>query len=337
MVKKKSLAAIIVLLMLAIAGPVAWHVYHSGQKQEEIVGTLTLGFGEGEAASAIYIADKLNFFAANGVKVTLRPFEVALASYQAMLKGEVDVSGPTEYVIVGGAFRNEKISAVSTIVKADLLSIIGRKDHGIEKVSDLAGKRIGLMRNTILEFYLGRFLDLHGLSIHDVTLVDMNFSEGVGSIKKGEVDAVVTSPPFYDSIKSSLGAGAVGWSVQSGQWLYGVLTGRNDWITRNQGLLVRLLKALEQANLYLAQHPKEAKAIVQKRLHLDAGTVDRIWQRNLFSLTLDQSLITAMEDEARWMIHNNLTAGKKTIPNFLDFIHTKSLKEVNPNSVNIIR
>lgn len=53
MVKKKSLAATIVLLMLAIAGPVAWHVYHSGQKQEEIVGTLTLGFGEGEAASAI--------------------------------------------------------------------------------------------------------------------------------------------------------------------------------------------------------------------------------------------------------------------------------------------
>ena len=57
-----------------------------------------------------------------------------------MLKGEVDVSGPTEYVIVGGAFRDEKIQIVSTIVKADFISIIGRKDHGIEKVSDLAGK-----------------------------------------------------------------------------------------------------------------------------------------------------------------------------------------------------
>ncbi len=259
------------------------------------------------------------------------------ASYQAMLKGEVDVSGPTEYVIVGGAFRNEKIQAVSTIVKADLLSIIGRKDHGIEKVSDLAGKRIGLPRNTILEFYLGRFLDLHGLSIHDVTLVDMIYSEMEGSIKKGRVDAVVAAPPFYDAIKSSLGAKAVEWSAQSGQLLYGVLTCRNDWIARNPDLLVRLLKGLEQANLYMAQHPNEAKSIVQKRLNLDAGYVDRIWKRNLFSLTLDQSLITAMEDEARWMIHNNLTAGKKTIPNFLNFIHTKSLKEVNPNSVNIIR
>ncbi len=124
---------------------------------------------------------------------------------------------------------------------------------------------------------------------------------------------------------------------QSGQLLYGVLTSRNDWIARNPVPLVRLLKAIDQANLYIAQHPKEAKAIVQRRLNLDPGYVDRIWQRNLFSLSLDQSLITAMEDEARWMIHNNLTAGNKTIPNFLDFIHAKSLKEVNPNSVNIIR
>ena len=201
--KKRSIAAIVVILMLVIAGLVAWYVTHSGRKQVEIAGIVTLGFVEGEAASAIYIADKLNFFATNGVKVTLRPFGVGLASYNAMLKGEIDVSGPTEYAIVGGAFRQEKIQIVSTIVKADLISIIGRKDHGIEKVPDLAGKRIGLPRSTILEFYLGRFLDLHGLSIDEVTLVDMNLSQGVGSIQKGAVDAVVTHPPFYDSIKSS--------------------------------------------------------------------------------------------------------------------------------------
>jgi NitT/TauT family transport system substrate-binding protein len=337
MVKKRSMMAIAVILMLVIGGIVAWYITPLRRKAVEIVGSLTLGFVDGEAASAIYIADKLDFFAANGVKVTLRPFGMGLDSYKAMLKGEIDVSGPTEYPIVVGAFRGEKIQIVSSIVKADLISIIGRKDQGIEKVSDLARKRIGLPRNTISEFFLGRFPDLHGLRIDEVILVDMNFSQGLGSIQKGAVDAVVTLPPFYDSIKGSLGASAVEWSAQSGQLLYGVLTCRNDWIARNPLALVGLLRTIEQANLYIAQHPKEAKAIVRKRLNLDAGYVDRIWQRNLFSLSLEQSLVTAMEDEARWMIHNNLTAGNKTIPNFLDFIHTKSLKEVNPNSVNIIR
>ena len=239
-------------------------------------------------------------------------------------------------MIVAGAFRHEKIEAVSAIVKADFISIIGRKDHGIEKVSDLAGKRIGLPRNTISEFYLGRFLDLHGLSIDDVTLLDMNLSEAVGSIKKGAVDAVVTFPPFYDAIKSALGTGAVEWSAQSGQLLYGVLACRKDWIARNPDLLVRLLKAIEQANLYMAQHPKEAKAIVQKRLHLDAGYVDRIWQRNVFSLSLDQSLITAMEDEARWMISNGLTS-ERQVPDFLNYVYPDGLKKVKPEVVSIIR
>ena len=101
----------------------------------------------------------------------------------------------------------------------------------------------------------------------------MNYPETVESIQKGAVDAVVTLPPFHDSIKSSLGADAVEWSAQSGQLLYGVLTCRNDWIARNPVLLVRLLKAIEQANLYMAQHPKEAKSIVQKRLNLDPGSL----------------------------------------------------------------
>jgi ABC-type nitrate/sulfonate/bicarbonate transport system substrate-binding protein len=336
MVKKKSAASIIGILMLVIAGTVVWHVYHSGQKQVKIVGSITLGFTEGEAASAIYVADKLNFFAAKGLKVTLRPFGLGMASYQAMLKGEVDIGGPTEYVIVGAAFRNEKVNIVSSIVKADLISIIGRKDHGIKKVSDLDGKRIGLPRNTIAEFYLGRFLELHGLSIDDVAMVDMNPSQAVGSIREGAVDAVVTYPPFYDSIKSALGAGIAEWPAQSGQMLYGVLTCRKDWIDRNPDLLVRVLKALEQAHLYMAQHPKEAKSIVQKRLKVDAGTVDRIWQQNVFSLTLDQSLITAMEDEARWMISKGLTREKQN-PDFLNYVYIDGLKTVKPEAVSIIR
>lgn len=42
-----------------------------------------------------------------------------------------------------------------------------------------------------------------------------------------------------------------------------------------------------------------------------------------------------MEDEARWMIKNNLTSEKKT-PNFLDYIYLDGLEKIKPESVNII-
>jgi len=61
-----------------------------------------------------------------------------------------------------------------------------------------------------------------------------------------------------------------------------------------------------------------------------------IWPEHQFSLSLDQSLIAAMEDEARWMIKNNLTR-EKEIPDFMKFIFMDGLEAVKPEAVNIIR
>jgi len=75
---------------------------------------------------------------------------------------------------------------------------------------------------------------------------------------------------------------------------------------------------------------------VQNWLDLDAGYMATVWQQNQFSLTLDQSLVLAMEDEARWMIRNNLT-NATAIPDFRNFLYTDGLDTVKPGSVKIIR
>ena len=65
-----------------------------------------------------------------------------------------------------------------------------------------------------------------------------------------------------------------------------------------------------------------------------------IWQKfgpsSQSSVSLDQSLIAAMEDEARWMIKNNLTR-EKQIPDFMNYIYVDGLKAVKPEAVKIIR
>jgi NitT/TauT family transport system substrate-binding protein len=70
------------------------------------------------------------------------------------------------------------------------------------------------------------------------------------------------------------------------------------------------LKSLTQAENYLYRNPEAAKAIIQKRVNYDDVLIKTFWSENQFTISLDQSLIVAMEDEARWMISNNLTTGK---------------------------
>lgn len=333
--KTKTIIVIVVILIIAAAAMVAVYIYRSSQGNIESADSIRLGFVGGEAAVEIYVADEIGFFTANGIKVTLHPFETGLAAYNAMLDGKLDIAGPTEYVIAGAVLRREKIKAIAAVVTADLFSILGRKDHGIEKVTNLAGKRIGLAQNTIAEFYLGRFLSLQGMSIRDVTLVNMGYSAAVEAIRKGSVSTVITIPPFSDSIKSTLGDGVVEWPAQSSQWIYGVLISTDVWINKNPDLIVRLLKAIDQANMFIAQHPQEAMTIVKKRLKLDAATIEKAWLRNHFVLSLDQGLISAMDDEARFLIRNKLTK-ERTIPDFTRYIYTDGLKALKPEAVNII-
>jgi hypothetical protein len=43
-----------------------------------------------------------------------------------------------------------------------------------------------------------------------------------------------------------------------------------------------------------------------------------------------------MEDEARWMIGNNVT-NEKQVPDFNNYIYENPLKAISPEAVNIIR
>jgi NitT/TauT family transport system substrate-binding protein len=108
------------------------------------------------------------------------------------------------------------------------------------------------------------------------------------------------------------------------------------WVTSHPEVIIRFLKALVQAENYVASHPDEAKAIVKKRLQYEDAYIGEVWREHRFSLSIDQGLIVAMEDEARWMIKNNLTT-EKNVPNFVDYIYIDGLKAAKPGAVNIIR
>jgi NitT/TauT family transport system substrate-binding protein len=86
----------------------------------------------------------------------------------------------------------------------------------------------------------------------------------------------------------------------------------------------------------LIRNPDQARIILQKKFNFNDDYMALIWPEHQFSLTLDQGLVAAMEDEARWMIANGLTT-EKQIPDFLNYIYVDGLEAVKPQVVNIIR
>jgi NitT/TauT family transport system substrate-binding protein len=91
---------------------------------------------------------------------------------------------------------------------------------------------------------------------------------------------------------------------------------------------------LSREETYLSEHPDEARAIVRDRLNYHDACMDVVRPENQFSLSLDQSLLVAMNNEARWIINNNLSA-EKVIPDFREYISPEELSRVRPEAVNI--
>lgn len=332
---KNVTAKVAVITLIALVGIGAWYfmsslAIHSGTPEP-----ITIGVPPIEATALIYIAEDQHFFADNGLNVTVRDYEPAIAGVDGLLKGVVDLAGASEYAVVVKAFKWENISIIVSGDEVQTNYLIGRKDRGIQNVSDLEGKKIGVPLGTNVEFYLGRFLILHGIDLQDVSIEDVRPPQFVDATTNGDVDAIICWQPYINEIQDQLGDGIVIWPAQSSQLTYGVIICRNDWIAQHPGLIDRFLKSLDLAAEYTVDHPADAKAIVQKRLNYTEAHMAAVWQQNHFSLSLDQSLVTAMEDEGRWMIANNLTS-EKTIPDFRGYIYTKGLEKIKPESVNII-
>jgi ABC-type nitrate/sulfonate/bicarbonate transport system substrate-binding protein len=288
-----------------------------------------------DASGLAIIADDQHYFADNGLNVTLKTFETGSASVDGVLENKADIAIATEFIIVRHGFKQDKISDIGTITKSEKqYFLIGRSDHGILTAADLKGKKIAVPKGTVGEFYLGRFLELHGIDLGEVTIIDIPPQQTIDVIQNGTVDAVVIWKPFADTIKGQLGANGVIWSAESGQLGYWNAICENDWISQNPAIIDRFLKSMDQAARYIINHPAEAKAIVQERL-TDESYVDSTWPDTQFSLSLDQSLITAMEDEGRWMINNNLTA-YRSIPDYREYLYPDALEKLKPEAVNII-
>jgi NitT/TauT family transport system substrate-binding protein len=298
--------------------------------------SITIGTISWEPSALIYIADERKFFTANGLDVIVKDYDTGLGTTHALLKGNVNIAACAEFITVERTFQKEHIRNIATIAKSQNEYIIARIDKGIKTVADLKSKKIGLPRQTIAEFYLGRFLELNGMNIRDITPIDKLPSNLADALARGDVDAVVAWQPHAAQIEKQLANNIVVWAAQSGQLMYWNITSTDTRITSESELVNRLLHSLAQAENYLKAHPDDAKAIVQKRLKYNNTYINAVWLEHQFSLSLDHGLIAAMEDEARWMIKNNLTR-EKQIPDFMNYIYVDGLQAVKPEAVKIIR
>jgi NitT/TauT family transport system substrate-binding protein len=282
----------------------------------------------------VYIAEERGFFRENGLCVTRQAYPSVVDACDGLASGEVDLALPSEYIVAGSVLKGHNLTVFGSIDRFEALFLVARADRGIADLADLRGRRIGLTRGASGEFHLDRFLDRHGVDGDDVELVPVPPGEQIAALANGSVDAIVAAE-LVDPLRARYGSDLLVWSVQNDQPGQIVVAARCDWAAAHPEEARRFLAALAEAEQFVIERPHEAKTIVGHRLNRTDAAVEEVWGLHRYELSLDRSLVSAMTDEARWMIANDLTNATE-VPDFTAFVDPAPLSKVDPDAVGII-
>ena len=180
--KNKRNFIVIAVAILVVAIVLSSFVYLNSQKPYMgKMESINVAYSPFESLALFWVAQDQHFFSQNGLNVTSHKYNTGSGALDGVLNGEADiVVGTTEFPFTARVLNQARISTIASISRSEFTYLVGRADRGINEVSDLKGKTVGTTFGTIAHFYLGRFLDLNGLNIQDVTLVDLKTPDRMG-------------------------------------------------------------------------------------------------------------------------------------------------------------
>ena len=284
----------------------------------------------------IYIADSMGFFSSEGLQIKISEAIGGHRTLQELLAGNADLATSSDAVVMFNSFQSSNYAVIATFVTSDDdIKIITRSDTGITQPRHLQGKHVGTVAGAASHYYLDMLLLLHGGDPRSVQLHNLQPEAMADALKQKKVDAVAIWEPYPFTILKSV----PGTRMLSKSNVYRLsfnLVAHKRILGVRDNDLVKLLRALDRAEQFIKLKPAHAMSILRNRLQLDQSFIYWIWPRYNYRLSLDQSLLTTLEGEARWARHEGHIK-QEFSPNYLDYIYTAPLNRVRPGLISIIR
>jgi sulfonate transport system substrate-binding protein len=152
----------------------------------------TLAYGStGYTWALTFLAEAMGTWKQNDVDLNVVDFPTGRESMQALLAGSADFSTSTDTPFVFAALQGLKpIVLVNYSRYSRDMKIVVNKTSGIDptKPATLKGKKIGTRIGTSGQYMLAKYLEMAGLTIKDVTMIDLSPNDMTISTVRGDVD-----------------------------------------------------------------------------------------------------------------------------------------------------
>ena len=235
---------------------------------------LRIGWVYAMANAPALIADKKGFYAAEGLKVDIKPFGDGPLLQQAIAAGELDIAyvgAPPVYQWFSRGLEGKILAKVNYGQAA----VIAGKDKSIKTVADLRGKKLAgvnkgsgmdvLLRGYVLKEYAGLDPDRE-LSIISMPPGNMN-----AALDRDMVGAAFTWEPFVSqSLLNGSGRLILDLNKALPNYPWYVIMSPPKTLQERPADVVKLLRAHRKAIAFLKEHQDEADRLIADAFKLEA-------------------------------------------------------------------
>lgn len=217
------------------------------------------------SAGSLFVGIDQGYFEEVGLTIETYEFQGGPAEIAAMGSGDIDIAqighGAHALCIEGQAviFQMDHTTSLSDVV-------VGNRSHGIETAADLAGKTVAVSSGTSSEIILQQALSRAGLTVDDISQVEMNVEGMTTAMISGQIDACAAWSPNTITLQDALGDDYVDLGgnadfLDSAIFPSSYIT-TNAYAEGNRDILVRFAQALNKAHDYrLANQEAMAKTL----------------------------------------------------------------------------
>ncbi len=208
-----------------------------------------------------------------GYKIEIIPFSTPTDGKDAVVTKSVDYGTFGIAAAILGAASSQPVVVYGSECNKGM-AVVARKDDPINAITDLKGKKVGILTGTTQQVFFLERLRMVGMKESDIVSVRIAFADMPGALQRGDIDAYVGAEPG-PSLSLVSGVGKIveyPYSTPMGS-LNMVVATHQDNLKEKPDEVVMMLNLQRQASAYAMSKPDEMVAMTVAKLGLDKAAV----------------------------------------------------------------
>ncbi|MGJ8581147.1 MAG: ABC transporter substrate-binding protein [Psychromonas sp.] len=272
----------------------------------------------------IIIAQQRGYFKQQGLDVDIQePADPSLPP-KLVAAGKLDLAITYQPNLIIDVAEGLPLVRSATLIATPLNTLMVLDNGKINTLSDLKNKKVGIAISGSEEAIIGKMLSTVGLNFSDVDIINVGWALS-SSLASGKVDAIWGGLRNFESNQLALEGftSKAYFPEEHGVPAYDELIFVANATTYDAQMIRAFNKALEQATIYITNHPQAAwKEFVRYSPDtLDNELNKRAWQDTLSRFALRPSAVDLgrYDDYAQFMFDNKLI---NSMPQAKDYMPT---------------